>query len=292
MCPVLAVIATEIAVLAASSAPSDQAAAQAIERALSANGVTVIERSQVVAVRTSDFAPLAEARRLLAEARKHDLNVEFDLAEQAATRAIEILDGRPNIHEEIADAFVLRGIVRFHAHQDGTKDFSIAKSEDPTRQLSPLEVHPDIAAAYAAAQPPKVVHAPRPWFGESDRPDEICDLLWCDGVIVVGVSERNGRASLVGTRYDANARAFTERAVAGNARELIDSVLGSPAFAREQPSLVLPPEPPPPKVWQRTWFWTAVGGAAAALAGSLIYADATRDVHTNVSVPAGVFGGR
>ena len=288
----LAVIATEIAVLAASSAPSDQAAAQAVERALGDRGVTVVESAPIVAVRTSDFAPLAEARRLLAKARKHDLNVEFEQAEQAASEAISILGERPNVHEEIADAFVLRAIVRFHAHQDGAADFSAAKSEDPTRRLSPLEVHPDIAAAYAASKPAKLVHAPRPRFAESDHPDEICDLLWCDSVIVVAVSEDQHRSRLVGTRYDAGARAFTERAVAGNAHELIDALLRAPAFAQAQPSLVLPPEPPPPRIWQRTWFWTAVGGAAAALAGSLIYADATRDVHTTVVAGPGVFGGR
>ena len=111
-------------------------------------------------------------------------------------------------------------------------------------------------------------------------------------MIVVAVSQDEHRARLVGTRYDANARAFTERAVAGNAHDLVDALLGAPAFALVQPSLILPPEPPPPRVWQRTWFWTAVGGAAAALAGSLIYADATRDVHTTVVSGPGVFGGR
>ena len=280
-------IATEIAVLAASSAPSDQAAAQAIERAL---GEQAVQRHPVSAVRAGAFAPLGEARRLLARARKQDLDVEFDAAEASLGKAIAIFEQQPAAREELADAWIWRGIVAFHAKRDAAPAFARARAIDPERQLTRFEVHPDIAALYAAAVQDADQKTMAPV--ESAAPDEICDLLWCDEVIVVGVSEQKGRASLVGTRFDANARAFTERAVAGNAHDLIDALTRSPAFAREQPSLVLPPEPPPPRIWQRTWFWTAVGGAAAALAGSLIYADATRDVHTTVTGGAGVFGGR
>jgi hypothetical protein len=287
MCPVLAVIATEIAVLAASSAPSDQAAAQAVERAL---GDRVAHRHAVPAVRTGAFAPLAEARKLVAQARKQDLDVEFDTAEASLAKAIAIFEQHADAREELADAWIWRGIVAFHAKRDSQQAFARARQIDPDRRLTRFEVHPDIAALYAAASDGSSAHETP--GAESSAPDEICDLLWCEGVIVVAVSEDEHRSRLVGARYDANARAFTERAVAGNAHDLIDALLRAPAFAQAQPSLVLPPEPPPPRIWQRTWFWTAVGGAAAALAGSLIYADATRDVHTTVNVPAGVFGGR
>jgi hypothetical protein len=285
---VLAVIATEIAVLAASSASSDQAAAQAIERAL---GDQVMHPHAVTAVRTDSFASLAEARKLVALARKQDLEVDFGAALGSLNQAVTIFEKSVS-REELADALIHRGVVLIHAKGDPREDFCRAKFIDPKRQLTRFEVHPQIADAYASTGCPIIDFLPGKENHPTYAPDEICDVYWCDDVIIVGVSERNGRASLVGSRYDANARAFTERAVAGNARELIDTLTRSPAFAHEQPSLVLPPEPPPPKIWQRTWFWTAVGGAAAAALGSLIYADATRDVHTNVSVPAGVFGGR
>jgi hypothetical protein len=291
---VLAVIATEIAVLAASNAPADQAAAQAIERAL---GERVAHRQPVAAVRTSAFAPLGEARKLVAQARKQDLEVDFDGAAASLAKAIEIFGTQLAMYgagarEELADAYFLRGIVAIHANRDWRSSFAFARKLDPRREVTTFEVHPDVAEKYRQPIRDFIIDDSQPRAPVSPtKPDEMCDLLWCDGVIVVGVWEQKGRASLVGTRYDANARAFTERVVAGNARDLIDALSRSPAFAQAQPSLVLPPEPPPPKIWQRSWFWTAVGGAAAALAGSLIYADATREVKTNVNIPGGAFGG-
>ena len=279
-------IATEIAVLAASSAPADTLAAQAVERAL---GARAVARHAVAAVRTEAFAPLGQARRLVAQARKQDLNVEFDAAEASLEKAIRMFETHPAAREELADAWIWRGIVAFHAKHDPGAAFARAKSIDPARQLTRFEVHPEIATLYAAASDGSSQTELPPV--ETAAPEELCDLLWCDATIVVAVSEQNGRSRLVGTRYDARARAFTERVVAGNAATLVDELLGAPAFAHAQPSLILPPDPAPPKIWQRTWFWTAVGGAAAALAGSLIYADATRDTHANVVVPPGVFGG-
>jgi hypothetical protein len=311
MSAVFVVIATEIAVLAASPMASDRAAAEALARLFEAHGVTaraepVAEAAQVHAITLATFAPLGQARRLVAEARKHDLLVEPDQADAKLDQAIErlaALRAIPGVEDELADAWILRGVVRFHSGDQAAARaaFARARALDPTRRLTPFEVHPDIARLYEGISPDGGV-APPLLGTEASAPSpralspvELCDVLWLDGAVVIRARTQGNRSRFAAARYDARARAWTETRVAAGAAQLIDALLGSPTVLATEPALTLPAEPPdagPPRFWQRGWFWAAVAGAVALTGGSVAFAEVTRETQTRVVVAPNAFGGR
>jgi len=295
---VLAVIATEIAVLAASGAPADGAAAAAIEKALSVRGVMVVRDAQARAqaaqpVRVERFAALREARRLMADAHKHDLLVELDAAEQAALRAIDLFWDP----DELSDAYILLGIVRLHRGDGagGRAAFTRAKAYDPGRKLTSHEVHPDIARLWSQTMAPAGhedgVAAPPP---SELAPADLCDILWLDNVVVARGVERRAGLKLAAARFDRRAHAWSERVTGADPARIGAAVLSAPALHAAAPALEVPadpPPPPPPPVWRRAWFWAVVGGAAAFAGGGAILAQATRGTHTTVMAGPNTFGG-